>query len=45
MIYLYPNLSTPERVAAALRVVAHFEKNLDTGVCMAAENSLCLFGN
>ena len=45
MIYLYPNLSTPERVAAALRVVAHFEKNLDTGVCMAAENSLCLFVN
>ncbi len=45
MIYLYPNLSKPDRVAAALRVIDHFEKQLNAEVRMSADNSLSLFGN
>ena len=44
-IYLCPNLSTPERVQAALRVVGCFENRLNANVIMSASDSLHLFGN
>lgn len=44
-IYLCPNLSAPERMNAALRVIDCFEKQLNERVCMSAENSLRLCGS
>ena len=44
-IYLCPNLSTPERTNAALRVIDCFENQLNERVLMSAENSLRLCGD
>ncbi len=44
-IYLSPNLSTPERVNAALRVVGCFETRLKQRVYMSAADSERLFGD
>ena len=44
-IYLCPNLSTPERENAALRVIDCFEKQLSEQVLMSVENSLRLCGS
>ena len=43
VIYLCPNLSTPERIEAALRVVGCFENELHAAVRMSAEDSRKLF--
>ena len=43
--YLCPNLSTPERVNAALRVIDCFEKQMHCPVMMDEHVSQQLFGN